>query len=132
MTYYYSPHTWEYIQTDTPADWMGQTDIAPPDFEAATQGSFWRGDHWEIVNAEAEKPPVYFCTPWQIRKALNAQGLRTGVEAVIAASTDQALKDGWEFASAFRSDDPFVISMGATLGKSEAQTAELIQYASTL
>lgn len=130
--YAYSPDTGELIRTDAPADWMGTTDVSPPNFDAATQGCFWRGDHWEIVNAEPEKLPVYSCTPWQIRKALNALNLRQAVETAVAASTDQGLKDGWEFASAFRSDDPFVISMGAALGKSEAETAELIQMAGTL
>ena len=77
-------------------------------------------------------PEVFVCTPWQIRKAINAMGLRQAVEDAVAASTDQALKDGWEFASAFRSDDPFVLQMGAALGKSAAETAELIQQAAAL
>ena len=75
---------------------------------------------------------TYSCSPWQIRKALNAQGVRKAVEDAVAASTDQELKDGWEFATEFRSDDPFVISMGAALGKTAEETAALIQYASTL
>lgn len=70
---------------------------------------------------------------WKLLLAwLVMAGACVGVEAAIAASTDRTLKDGWEFATAFLSDDPFVISMGASLGKSEAETAELIQYASTL
>jgi len=131
--YAYSPDTGELIRTDVPADWMGTTNVAPPDFEPETAGCFWRGDHWEIVPGEIKvEPQVFRCTPWQIRKALNAQGLRDGVEAAIAASTDRTLKDGWEFATEFRSDDPFVISMGVAMGKTAAETAELIQYASTL
>ena len=82
--------------------------------------------------ADPQPSPVYSCTPWQIRKALNAQGLRSAVEAAVSAGTDQALKDGWEYATEFRSDDPFVISMGAALGKDADETAALIQYASTL
>lgn len=81
---------------------------------------------------EPVSPVVYSCSPWQIRKALNAQGLRSAAEAAVAASTDQALKDGWEFATEFRSDDPFVISMGTTLGKTAEETALFIQYAATL
>lgn len=78
-------------------------------------------------------PPVtYSCSPWQIRKALNAQNLRQAVEDAVTASTDQELKDGWEFATEFRSDDPFVISMGAALSKTAEETADLIQYAATL
>ena len=99
----------------------------------------------ESLNAFSEKPlitfiyieeeqtvPVYSCTPWQIRKALNNLGLRQQVEDSIAASTDHELKDGWEYATDFISNDPFVITMGAALGKTEAETAELIQWAGTL
>ncbi len=77
-------------------------------------------------------PVVYSCSPWQIRKALNAAGLRAGVESAISASTDQVLKDGWEFATEFKSDDPFVLQMGSALGKSSAETAALIQMAASL
>ena len=86
--------------------------------------------------AEALRPPapapVYTCSRWQIRKALNAQGLRQAVEDAVAASDDQDLKDGWDCAGEFRSDHMFVISMGASLGMTEEQTADLIQYAATL
>lgn len=80
----------------------------------------------------AQPAPVYSCSPWQIRKALNALGLRDAVEAVITDSNDRMLKDGWEFANEFRSDAIFVLAMGASLGKDAAGTAELIKYASTL
>ena len=76
--------------------------------------------------------PVLVCSPWQIRKALNSQGLRQAVEDAVAASDNIAVKDGWEFATEFRSDDPFVTSMGASLGMSEEQTADLVRYAATL
>ena len=82
--------------------------------------------------ADPPPPPVYTCSPWQIRKALNAQTLRNAVESAVAASNDQSLKDGWEFATEFRSDDPFVINIGAALGKTPAEITALIQYASTL
>lgn len=86
----------------------------------------------EIAKRQSEELPPVVCTPWQIRKALNAQGLRSAIESAVAASNDQTLKDGWEFATEFRSNDPFVIAMGAALGKSESETTALIQFASTL
>ena len=92
----------------------------------------WLADGNTPLPADPLPPPVYTCSPWQIRKALNAQGLRQSVEDAVAASDDQTLKDGWEFATEFHSDYPFVISMGASLGMTEEQTADLIQYASTL
>jgi hypothetical protein len=88
----------------------------------------------ENVPAPADPlpPPVFSCTPWQIRKALNIAGLRLSVENMIAGTSDVDLKDGWEFASEFRSDDPFVISMGAALGKSAEETALMIKDATLL
>jgi len=58
MTHYYSPHTGEHIQTDNPADWMEQTDIAPPAFDAQTAGCFWRGTAWEVVQALPSGPTI--------------------------------------------------------------------------
>ena len=60
-------------------------------------------------------------TPWQIRKALNQLGLRSAVEAAVAASTDQDLKDGWAVATEFNRLSPFVIDIGAALGKTDAE-----------
>jgi hypothetical protein len=82
-----------------------------------------------VTNAQA---PIYTCTAWQIRKALNALNLRELVESIVAASNDMTLKDGWEFATTLSSNDLFVISMGAALGKTEVETADVIKYASTL
>lgn len=72
------------------------------------------------------------CSPWQIRKALNQLGLRDEVEAAVSASTDQTLRDGWEFATEFWSNDPFVIAMGAVLGKTEAEVRAIIELGATL
>jgi hypothetical protein len=47
-TYYYSPATGEIINTDAPADWMGSTTLAPPVFDAITQGAFFRSGAWVI------------------------------------------------------------------------------------
>lgn len=79
-------------------------------------------------------PPVRLpvCSPWQIRKALNAAGLRHLVEDAIAASSDITRKDGWEFASEFVCTDPFVIDMGGVLGMDEAGIRAFIEYASSL
>lgn len=47
--YAYSPHTGERILTDTPADWMGVTAVAPPVFDSATTGCFWKSGAWVLV-----------------------------------------------------------------------------------
>jgi hypothetical protein len=96
-------------------------------------------DGWtQITEAEAaasmpaQHAQAFICSPWQIRKALNNLGLRTAVESAVAASDDMALKDGWEYATEFRSDDPFVLAMGQALGKTADETRDLIAFAATL
>lgn len=71
-------------------------------------------------------------TPWQFRKALNQQGLRADVENAVAASDDQDLKDGWEFATEFVRNDPFVVSMAVAIGKTDADLDALFELAKTL
>lgn len=51
MPYYYSPNTFEHIDTNNPASWMGETETAPPSYDAATQGCFWNGSGWDVVDA---------------------------------------------------------------------------------
>jgi hypothetical protein len=95
----------------------------------------WLGEGNTPEPADPLPPPTYTCSPWQIRKALNQLGIRQTVEDAVSGATSdgsQTLKDGWEFATEFRSDDPFVISMGAALGKNAEETAELIQFAGSL
>lgn len=59
MTIYaYSPDTGELIRTDTVADWMGTTEVPPPDFNPVTAGCFWRGDQWELEAAAAPEVPT--------------------------------------------------------------------------
>lgn len=65
--YAYSPATGELIRTDTPAPWMGVTEVVPPEFDPATAGCFWRGNVWEIVPSAPVGP-----TPEQQQAALEA------------------------------------------------------------
>ncbi len=129
--YAYSPETGELILTDRIAEWMGVTDQEPPDFNPSVQGCFWRDDRWEIVDSVIEKPNSAAVTPWQIRKALNQLGLRTSVEAAVAAA-DQETKDGWEFAQEFRRDNPLIASLGVALGKTDAEIDALFDLAGSL
>ena len=67
--------------------------------------------------AEPEPLPVLSCTPWQIRKKLNKEGLRDAVEAyVVSEQASQDEKDAWEFATEFREDNPLLINAAAMLG----------------
>ena len=101
-------------------------------------GSGWRSE--DIPQPDTEptpetpnpEPEFFVCSPWQIRKALNSAGLRDAVETAVANSNDINLKDGWEFATEFRSNDPFVISMGSVIDLDENQIKEFIKEASYL
>lgn len=105
-------------------------------------GKGWRainspGDVLPDEDFSADQPAliqgadVITVTPWQIRKALNQLGLRASVEAAVAASS-QEVKDGWEFASEFRSDNELIAQLCTALGKTEAERLALFQLAATL
>lgn len=61
-------------------------------------------------------PVILSCSPWQMRKKLNKEGLRQTVETYVALEdTPVEIKDGWKFATEFREDDPFVQQMAVML-----------------
>lgn len=94
----------------------------------------WQARRDEIDNVEPPPPPpapVPTVTPWQIRKALNAAGLRTAVEAAVAAA-DQTTKDAWEFAQEFRRDNPLIAAVAVTMGKTEQEIDDLFTLARSL
>ena len=69
-----------------------------------------------IKPVEPEPLSILSCSPWQIRKKLNKEGLRAAVEAYVAS--DQATqdeKDAWEFATEFREDNPLLINAASML-----------------
>lgn len=123
---------WRLEKDDEAETWRAIEDNATIERFGFTRADFPNATPPEVPPYEPPAPKVFTCSPWQIRKALNQLDLRQAVEDAVAASTDLALKDGWEFATQFRSDDPFVLAMGATLGKSENEAAELIEFASKL
>ena len=129
----YSPDTGELIVTNNPGAWMGLTDLVPPVFDRATQGCFFREGAWVIVDAviaPVVKPPI-IVTPWQIRKALNATGLRESVESAVAAA-DTTTKDAWQYATSFVRTDPLLDGMAKVMGKTDAEIDALFELALTL
>ena len=84
-----------------------------------------------IKPVEPEPLPILSCTPWQIRKKLNEEGLRDAVESYIkSSSATQDEKDAWEFATEFLEDNPLLINAAATLGIEDLHT--FIEDAKTL
>ena len=70
-----------------------------------------------IKPAEPQSLPILSCTPWQIRKKLNKEGLREAVESYVASEqATQDEKDAWEFATEFREDNPLLVNAALLLG----------------
>lgn len=85
----------------------------------------------EIAARPAEPTPVVVVSPWQIRKALNAAGLRDAVESAVSGA-DQTTQDAWEFAQEFRRDNPLIAAVASALGKTEAEIDDLFALAGSL
>lgn len=82
-------------------------------------------------SGQDDQPVPASCTPLQMRRALNAAGLRSSVEAAVADSP-QDVKDAWDFASIILRDDPIIAGMAAALGKSSADVDALFIAAAQL
>lgn len=134
--YAYSPDTGEIIRTDNPADWMGTTSVAPPEFDPATAGCFWRGDHWEIVPGEVPSDPVpEVVTMRQARLALLGAGLLTQVNTAVAnmpGAEGDAARIEWEYAQEVRRDSPLVAALSVALGLTDETLDNLYKVAAGL
>jgi hypothetical protein len=112
--------------------------IMPDGYEAMSIEAFeaWQAAElhagWQpSAQPEAPAPVPQVITPWQLRKALNQTGLRALVETAVSQA-DQNTRDGWEFATEFRRDDPMLNAMAAALGMTAEQLDGLFQLASIL
>lgn len=134
--YAYSPYTGELIRTDNPAEWMGLTDVPPPSFDPATAGCFWRGDHWEIVQAQPSVEPVPDAVSMrQARLALLKAGLLSQVNTAVAnmpGAEGDAARITWEFASEVRRSDVLLAQLTDALGLTDTQLDDLFRQAAKL
>ena len=132
----YSPDIGEFIRIDNPADWMGLTDVTPPSFDPATAGCFWRGDHWEIVQAQPQVEPVPAAVSMrQARLALLKAGLLSQVNTAVAAMPGpegDAARITWEFAGDVQRSDALLAQLAGALNLSTAQLDDLFRTAATL
>jgi hypothetical protein len=83
----------------------------------------------QVLTLEDLPPPSV--TPWQIRKALSAAGLRQAVEDFVN-SQDQDVQDAWHYASSFEIDNPFWEAGMAALGKTHDDLVALFRLAASL
>jgi hypothetical protein len=75
-------------------------------------------------------PPPSPVTPLQIRRALNASGMRGMVEAALAAAPQDA-RDAWDYATEVKRDDATLNAMATALGMTSAQVDDLFRLASS-
>ena len=76
--------------------------------------------------------PTLTASKYKFRLALLQAGLLGVVELAIAQSTDQAVQIAWNFADEYRTDDPLVLSLASTLGKTEQEVRAIFELANTL
>lgn len=97
------------------------------------QGSVQITNEEAAAIQEANKPTLTITriTPRQIRMALTQMGLRSQVEAAVAAG-DQDLKDWYEFSTQFERNHPQVLAMATALNVTSQQLDSLWQLGSTL
>lgn len=89
----------------------------------------------DLAALTADQPPPFrgvpeSVTPRQIRRVLNAHGLRAAVEAAVAAAP-QDVRDEWEYALEIRRDYPLMTAMAAQLGLTDEQLDDLFRAAAT-
>ena len=71
----------------------------------------------KIDETKLSAPSPLSCSPWQMRKKLNKEGLREAVESYVASEqATQDEKDAWEFATEFREDNPLLVHAASMLG----------------
>ncbi len=80
------------------------------------------GNHPEPAAAPGAGMPIL--SPRQIRQALTRAGLRSRVEAAVAAGGPD-LQDWWDFSPMFEREHPAVLSMAAQLGVTASQLDDL-------
>lgn len=89
----------------------------------------------EFVVYTEQDIPVFdtsiIVSAYQLREALNQTGLRTQVEAAIAAGS-QTLKDMWQYKKEYDSEAPEVLAIGQAIGKTESEIRDVFALAAGL
>ena len=132
----YSPHTGEHIITDNPAPWMGRAGVDAPSYDPVTQGCFWRGEAWEVVDVQDDPGPVpASATPAQGLMALyQLKGItEADIEAAIDGIADPAQRYVAQIAyrktTAWERHSQSIQTIAALLGLTEQDLDDLFRLA---
>lgn len=85
----------------------------------------------ELPTAPQQAEVIAPVSPRQLRQALTRTGLRSAVEAAVAAA-DQDTRDWWEFATEFDRQHPALVGMAAQLGYTPEQVDQVFALAASL
>jgi len=134
MKYFYSLYTGELVQSDVRADWMGETEVEPPETDV-DQSAFFEDGIWVIRGAEPEPELVpSVVTRRQGRLALLNVGKLDDVEAAIDAIEDPAQKRAAQIeyeADTWERSNPFLQALWSQLGGTEQELDDLFRLGAT-
>ena len=122
---------WRLEKDDTAQAWVAIEDNSTIGRFGFSRADFHDAQPPTLPEYVSPVEPEIVVSPWQIRKALNATGLRDAVEAAVAQA-DQATQDAWQYATEFREFDPLVLALGAGLGKTPEEMHALFELAASL
>lgn len=114
------------IETTREAADAGGYEMIIVDPDAGGYRCYMPGERTETVT-----DPAIVVTPLQLRKALNATGLRGAVDSALAAAPVE-FRDAWECSTTFHEDHPIVIAMTEAIGKTDADRLAIFALAATL
>lgn len=92
---------------------------------------YYPGDVIPPLDLGPTVEPGIVVTPRQFRQALTRAGLRTAVDAFVAAQP-QDIKDWYEYATEFDSSHPVVAGMALAMGKTPEEVNAVFQLAASL
>jgi hypothetical protein len=117
-------------RTSTPLNEIRSSDL---EFDTATETLQIVDDEIKVVPRPAVAPVVpKSVTNYQLRQALNESPEdRAAVDALVNGSDDPNIKDGWEHASEFKSDNALFVGAVTYLGWSQEKVNDLLILAST-
>jgi hypothetical protein len=85
----------------------------------------------DIAAAQVPVVPVAI-SPRQFRQSLTHYGFRQQVDSAVSASSDQDLKDWYQFATEFERNHPEVLAMATALGFTSGQLDQVWTYGASI
>jgi hypothetical protein len=104
--------------------------------QSDTAGPGWLYQDGEFVNPNPPPPPVPYVPQsapmWAVRTVLQSDGLFDQAQALVTASTDNGLKNVWEYGNFASRTSPSIVALGSALGLTDAQMDQMFIAANAL